>query len=219
MLNTKHARNKARAGFARDQKRLNTRQLLLEAALQLLEGEKSFSSLSLREVTREVGIVPTAFYRHFSDMEALGLALVDECMGTLRSLLRTARATPLLPDQIISQSVAILSQQVHDHHLHFRFIARERYGGLSAIRQAIRREIQSFTSELALDLGRLPALNRWSADDLQMMAGLIVNALVSTAEAILEAPPQRPEVEQHIVKTAERQLRLIVLGVAGWKSA
>jgi AcrR family transcriptional regulator len=39
---------------------------------------RSFVSISLREVTREAGVVPTAFYRHFKDMDELGLALVDE---------------------------------------------------------------------------------------------------------------------------------------------
>ena len=48
-----------------------TRADLLHAALLLLK-DNSFGSLSLREVTREAGVVPTAFYRHFSSMEELG---------------------------------------------------------------------------------------------------------------------------------------------------
>ena len=53
-----------------------TRRAIVAAALTLLE-EQSFSALSLREVTREAGIAPTAFYRHFESMEALGLVLIE----------------------------------------------------------------------------------------------------------------------------------------------
>src|SRR5260221_5481632 len=127
----------------------------MEGALHLLE-PRSFDGLSLREVAREVGVVPAAFYRHFRRMDDLGLALVDESMSTLRLMLREQRTTPLAPEQFIPRSVEILVRQVHGHRAHFGFIAREMYGGHPAVPQAIRREIQSFISELALDLGRLP---------------------------------------------------------------
>ena len=54
-----------------------TRQRICEGALNLIGQGRSFTSLSLREITREAGIVPAAFYRHFSDMDQLGLALVE----------------------------------------------------------------------------------------------------------------------------------------------
>ncbi|MBK3589941.1 TetR family transcriptional regulator, partial [Streptomyces sp. MBT57] len=56
------------AGIRQTQK-LKTRQALLDAALLLLE-HQSLSSLGLREVTRAVGVTPTAFYRHFEDTAA-----------------------------------------------------------------------------------------------------------------------------------------------------
>ena len=45
---------------------------LLHAALRL-GAAHGFASLGLREVAREAAIAPTSFYRHFEDMEALGL--------------------------------------------------------------------------------------------------------------------------------------------------
>lgn len=50
------------------------------------------------------------------------------------------------------------------------------------------------------------------------MAGLMVNATVSTAEAILDAPPNDPTADAEIVATARRQLRMITLGVPQWHS-
>ncbi len=46
----------------------------------------------------------------------------------------------------------------------------------------------------------------------------MVNAMVSTAEAILDAPPHDPAAEAEIIATAERQLRMITLGVPNWRS-
>jgi hypothetical protein len=42
--------------------------------------------------------------------------------------------------------------------------------------------------------------------------------MVSTAEAIILAPPNRPDVEREIVRTAVTQLRMIVVGAANWRS-
>lgn len=202
---------------SRQERKARTRQALLEAALRLLE-DRSFDNLSLREVAREAGVVPTAFYRHFESMEELGLALIDESFRTLRQMLRTARTGTVLYEDVIRGSVQILVQHVHVHRTHFRFIARERSTGVAAMRRAIRNEIRLITSELAVDLSRFPYMDRWSTDDLQMAAGLFVNSMVSIVEAILDAPPDDPEAEAEIIGTAERQLRLIALGVTQWKS-
>ncbi len=202
----------------RQERKQLTRQALLDSALELLE-EQSFSSLSLRQVTGAAGVVPTAFYRHFDDMEELGLALIDESFPTLRAMIRAARADPRTNDHVIRSSVKLLVGYVHEHDTHFRFIARERFGGVAALRQAIRVEIRLFASDLATDLARLPYLERWSTEDLQLLAGLMVNAMVSTAEAILDAPPKNPTAEAEVIATARRQLRMITLGIPQWRSS
>jgi len=204
-------------GATRQERKQRTRQALLDAALELLEGQ-SFSSLSLRQVTGAAGVVPTAFYRHFDDMQELGLVLIDESFRTLRAMIRAARADPGADEHVIRNSVALLVRYVHEHDTHFRFIARERFGGVAALRHAIRGEIRLFASDLATDLARFPYLDRWSTEDLQLLAGLMVNAMVSTAEAILDAPPMDPTAEAEIVATAGRQLRMITLGVPEWRS-
>jgi AcrR family transcriptional regulator len=203
----------------RQERKQRTREALLDAALELLE-DQSFSSLSLRQVTRAAGIVPTAFYRHFDSMQELGLVLIDESFRTLRAMIRAARSDPRTYEHVIRNSVEILVRHVHDHDTHFRFIARERFGGVASLRHAIRSEIRLFATELATDLARFPPyLNRWGTEDLQLLAGLIVNALVSTAEAILDAPPEDPKAEAEIVATVERQLRMIMVGVPQWRSS
>lgn len=204
-------------GTRREQKE-RTRIALLDAALRLLE-RKSFGSLGLREVAREAGVVPTAFYRHFDSMEELGLALIDDSFRTLRRMIREARSEPLAYGDAIRSSVEILVRHVHAHRLHFRFVARERSSGVPALRQAIRAEIRLFSSELATDLARFPYLERWSTEDLGVLATLIVNTMVSTAEEIVDALSRDAEAEREIVRRAEKQLRLIAFGIPAWRSA
>jgi AcrR family transcriptional regulator len=201
----------------RRERKERTRQAILDAALDLV-AEEGLAALSLRQLTRAVGVVPTAFYRHFSSVEELGLALVDRSFVSLRTMIRDARRGNPALSGVIRSSVGILVEHVHADRTTFRFIARERFGGVPVVREAIRHELELFERELATDLARLPNLDAWSSEDLRVMANLIVNAMVSTAEDILDAPAERPEVEREIVRTAEKQLRLIVVGAANWRS-
>ncbi len=212
----RHRRRSASAE-TRAERKQRTRGALLDAALRQLE-DRGFGSLSLREVTREAGIVPAGFYRHFEDMNELGLALVDESFRRLRQMLRAARQDRRDYKGMIRNSVAILVRHVHENPLHFSFIARERNSGVPILRRAIRAEIRLFSSELATDLSRFPGLRGWSSQDLQMIAALMVNTMVATVEAILDAPPDDALAEQEIIITAEQQLRLIVLAIPQWRT-
>ena len=75
----------------REEKKQQTRQALIDAALTLMHEGAGFSGLSLREVSRQAGLVPTGFYRHFPDMEALGLELASEACLQLRNIMREVR--------------------------------------------------------------------------------------------------------------------------------
>lgn len=199
-----------------EQKQL-TRQALLDAALRLL-ADHSFDSLSLREVTREVGIVPTAFYRHFESMEELGLVLVDESFRTMRRMVRAAREGAVPQANLIRRSVETFVHYVQAHRSYFRFILRERFGGVASIRGAIRNEIRLFVSELATDLARFPDGDRWSTDDLRMVAGLLVNIGVAATEQILELSSRDPEGDAEVMRSTEKQMRYIVLAAPHWRS-
>jgi AcrR family transcriptional regulator len=208
-------RSRSREGPSREERKEATRRAIVAAALKLLD-ERSFSGLSLREVTREAGIVPGAFYRHFESMEALGLVLIDESFRTLRDMVRGARAGKLDPNRVIESSVEIVVASVTERREHWRFIGRERSSGVTVLRYAIRTEFRLVTSELATDLARFPGLNTWSTDDLNILAQLFVNSMIVIAEALEDA--QTPEAIEEIRQTAVKQLRMIVIGINGWRS-
>ncbi|MFL6145486.1 MAG: TetR family transcriptional regulator [Labedaea sp.] len=199
----------------RQERKQRTRQALLDAALRLL-ADRSLASLSLREVARKVGIVPTAFYRHFASMDDLGVVLVEECMRSLRTTVRDARRQRT--GEAIRGTVAVLVRQVRASEPHFRFLVRERYGGVPAVRRAIAAELRLIATELAVDLGRLPDLTGCDGDDLRMAADLMVAAMLNIVLALLEVDPHHTEDEREVVVVAEKQLRLIALGLTRWRS-
>ena len=91
----------------RAEQKQQTRNALMDAARHLMECGRGFGSLSLREVTRTAGIVPTGFYRHFADMDELGLVLVSEVGQTFRETIRLVRHNEFVMGGIIDASVRI----------------------------------------------------------------------------------------------------------------
>jgi AcrR family transcriptional regulator len=198
----------------RGERKERTRRAILDAAL-FLSGEGTLAALSLRAVAKEVGIVPTAFYRHFDSIDAVGLALVEESFVSLRAMLRDVRRNDPALDDIIDSSLRVLVEHVHAQREHFRFIARERAAGPLVVREAIAHGIELFEQELALDLARLPGTQHWSSEDLQTLSNLIVTSVVATAEIIVASGP---DAEQAVVDRARTQLRMVLIGALNWRS-
>ncbi|MEZ5462206.1 HTH-type transcriptional repressor FabR [Dokdonella sp.] len=210
-------RSDAEAPVTRIERKQRTRQRLIEAALALIGKGRSFSALSLREVAREAGVVPAAFYRHFRDLDELGLALVEMGGVTLRRLLREARRDGIPPTDMLRGSVLIYKRFVEERSLVFRFIAGERGGGSRSIRDAIRTEESHFASEMAQDLRAIGTLPELSSSTLQMICGLVVTTMLNAASDILDLAPDQPRREQELIENFVRQLRVIFLGAARWR--
>ena len=198
----------------RGERKEQTRRALLDAALELAD-EQTLAALSLRQVARAVGIVPTAFYRHFDSLDDLGLALVEESFVSLRAMMRAVRRGDPAFDEIIDRSLDVLVEHVHAQRGHFAFIARERAAGPPVVREEIRHQIELFERELATDLARIPGTADWSPEDLQVLANLIVTSVVATAEQVIHA---RPDAEDRIVARARTQLRMVLVGALNWRS-
>lgn len=132
----------------RQEQKLRTRRSIIEAAFSLLDESRSLSSISLREVAREAGIAPTSFYRHFKDIDELGLTLVDEAGLALRQLMRQARLRIASGGGVISTSVDTFMEFITANNNVFRLLLREHTGTSTAFRAAVLREIQHFNVEL-----------------------------------------------------------------------
>ncbi|MGQ4489404.1 TetR family transcriptional regulator [Streptomyces sp. SAS_281] len=201
-----------RGNGIRESRKLKTRQALLDAALGLL-AEQSLSSLGLREVTRAAGITPTAFYRHFGSVPALGVALVEQTLGSLHGMIGAILAETGDSEVRLDRSVQLIRRHVRDQPAHFRFIAREQHGGVGPVREAIAAQLRLFAEEVAAALAAEPESKGWAEEDLLMLGGLYVDHMVTTASALLDAGPADDE---RVARTAGRRMRLIALGALHW---
>jgi len=197
----------------RGERKERTRRAILDAALDLSE-DTSLAAISLRQVAKEVGIVPTAFYRHFDSVESLGLALVDESFVALRGLLREVWLRSPQFQDYIDGSLPVLAEHVGAHRAHYGFIARERAAGPPRVREAIRHEIELITRELATDVARVPGSEAFSTEHLNLLADLIVSFVVTTAERLTEDPGA----EAQIMSDTRTQLRMLLVGALNWTS-
>ncbi|MGW5638761.1 TetR family transcriptional regulator [Streptomyces sp. NPDC003832] len=200
----------------RQAQKQKTRQALLDAALGLLE-EQSLSSLGLREVTRAVGVAPTAFYRHFRSTADLGIALVEEALGSLHAMIRVIVTSDGDPDERIARAVELIAGHVAAHPAHVRFIARERHGGVQPVREAIQDQLARFGEELRQELAKDPLSGGWSDDDLLMLANLYVDQMLMTASLFLDTLEEGAESErERVTRIAVRRMRLISIGRRHW---
>ena len=194
--------------------KLRTRTTIIQAALELMGEEKGLEGLSLREVTRVAEISPTAFYRHFRDMDELGMVLVDEVGLKLRGLLRNARKDGVSYKVALRDSINIFFGYVLQNRALFRFIIRERVGGNSKIRSAIRQEMGYFAKDLAGDMATLKRMTWLTHQELIQLSEMIIQTSFSNANDFLDIDVSKKEEIRDIKFKAIRQLRLIYSGAA-----
>lgn len=136
-----------RASPEKKEEKERTRGALLRAALRLGSAH-GFSSVGLREVARAAGIAPTSFYRHFADMEELGLALAEELVGPLlRNVPADGRAPPPAGDGVPAAIESVLDGAAADPEL-TRFMLAELAGCSPRLRAALRARVSELAGAL-----------------------------------------------------------------------
>lgn len=186
-----------------------TRRALVDAAFNQLSAEKSLSNLSLREVAREAGIAPTSFYRHFKDMDELGLAMVDQSGLILRQLMRQARQRLENGGGVVATSVDTFFEFIDERPNMFRLLLRESSGTSQAFRTAASREIHHFVTELA------EYIQLRNADIDSELAyveseGLVTLVFTAGAHALDMGIQQRQELKKRVIM----QLKMLARGAA-----
>jgi TetR/AcrR family transcriptional regulator, fatty acid biosynthesis regulator len=178
----------------RSDQKAKTRKKLIDSALEL-SSKKGFAALSLREVTQAAEIAPTAFYRHFKDMDELGLSLVDEIAVSLRRLLRNARHESKSEDasNLTVFSIETFLIYVNENANLFRLLLGERQGSSDIFRRAIRKEIEIFVEELTEDLERLAKARKEKLRNSAYAAEAIVTIIFSLGAEALDLPKFKQE--------------------------
>ncbi|MFC6440618.1 HTH-type transcriptional repressor FabR [Bowmanella sp. JS7-9] len=195
----------------RQEQKRRTRHAIINAAFNLLSEERSLSSISLREVAREAGIAPTSFYRHFADMDELGLTLVDEGGLALRQLMRQARQRIESGGDVIKVSVTTFLEFVTANANAFRLLLRERSGTSIAFRDAVAREIKHFTLELT---DYIETHTQLSEEIAALQADAMVKLVFAAGADVIDMNKlQRQQLADQLI----RQLRIIAIGAAAFK--
>jgi AcrR family transcriptional regulator len=190
----------------RQEQKLRTRRSIIEAAFSLLDEQRSLSSISLREVARAAGIAPTSFYRHFKDIDELGLTLVDEAGLALRQLMRQARVRIASGGGVINISVDTFMEFITANNNVFRLLLREHTGTSMAFRAAVLREIKHFNVELTdytISTTGLP----YNIANLQAEA--MVKLVFSAGAEALDASDEQ---KANVAERVKHQLRFVVNG-------
>ena len=167
------------------------RAALLRAALRLA-ATHGFASLGLREVSREAGIAPTSFYRHFSDMEELGMALIRELSGrVMRGLDERIRAAARQELEVVLVD-ATLQSLAEDPEL-WRFMISERVGAFGGFRALLRGELAKLAHTLFSAWATVQPLPLAAAE-------AAVSVLLDGAARVLdEAQPRQPALREALV--------------------
>ncbi|MFH7765334.1 TetR family transcriptional regulator [Acinetobacter sp. BSP-28] len=210
----------------RDERKQQSRQALLDAALALSTSGRSFSSISLREIARHVGLVPTAFYRHFQDMNELGLELVDQVALHLKGILhQLGQAYIYQPNTKTKISLDLFFQAVEHHPEPWVFMIAERWGGSEVIRHAIAREINFLIEDLANDLCKMETVQHIrNVSDLQIISNILINLSFTWAMTWMDInreyqAQQRLEQQKQFKLQTITQVHLIFRGISNWDTS
>lgn len=186
-----------------------TSQDLMDAAVKLLEANRSVSTLSLREIARAAGIAPNTFYRHFRDVDELAVALIDQAGRELRGVIREARQRFSIEKSAIRSSVEAFMEQLDKDQKYLHVLLREISTGPESFRKAVDRELLSFEEELHEELLRLETTTGHSTYEPALAAKAITRLVFAMGAAAADIT--KTERDQLIHQTVE-MIRMIMEG-------
>lgn len=132
-----------------------SREDIMAATLRLVGPQRSISTLSLREITREAGIAPNSFYRHFQNTEELAISIIELSGSTLRTVVGRARVkNRKIHKGIVRSSVETFIEQLYVDGHYLPILLREGIVGTDRYKEAVRQQLTFFEEELTEDLIR-----------------------------------------------------------------
>ncbi|MDP3845054.1 MAG: TetR family transcriptional regulator [Pseudomonas sp.] len=204
---------------------------LMAAALRLSSTSRSLSSIGLRELAREAGLNPNTFYRHFRDVDDLGMALIEDISTQLRQPLRelrreaAARAAccdlekqPMLfgidmqrGRRVTHETVQLFFDFVDQHPTAFLIGVRELHGASPRLRQALISVMDEFAEDMTEDIGNfklLPA--NLDATQVRQISYMVSHNLFGQVLDYLAQPARQTSIRA----LAEEKILMLFAGAA-----
>ena len=167
------------------------RQRLIEAALRLAAKSRSVHSIGVRELGREAGLNPNTFYRHFSGLDELTLALIESLSRDLRQTLRQMRHSLRQPDAVLQRTVEYVFEFAQKNPDAFIVGVRELYGASATVRAALRQMITDLANDIVEDTRLLNHAPGVPEQTLHEIAEMIVPQIFHNTLDYLEQPQRR----------------------------
>ena len=184
------------------------RQRLIAAGLRLGARGTSLSALGLRELAREAGLNPNTFYRHFRDMDELGLAAVEEVTKQLRLGLHEIRRGAVKHADATQGSAEYFLEFARKNPEAFLVGVREIHGGSPKVRQALRKVMREIASEVAKDIRERGLAPTSDPDLLFDITSAITDLMFFRSVEYIERPAER----RRILARSVRLARMLFLG-------
>ena len=166
------------------------RQKLIDAALRLGAQKSSLDSVGLRELAREAGVNPNTFYRHFADLDALGLCIVEHFGDELRRDRNAARAEASDFPTFLRESFARYFEYAAHHPNAFLLGFRE-LSAPTKVRSAVRKLMNELARELMLITRHFGLLAHLDDTALEEIASFVISQLFISSIDYIEHPKQR----------------------------
>jgi AcrR family transcriptional regulator len=191
---------------------------VMDAAVGLLDSNRSVSTLTLREIARAAGIAPNTFYRHFRDVDELTVAVIDQAGRSLRGVIRESRQCAALKRGVIRGSVEAFMKQLDGEDRYLQVLLREMSTGPEPFRLAVDRELSYFEEELRDELERMQLTTKVVLYKPEVVAKAITRLVFTMGAIAADAPAdERAELSEQTIE----MIRMIALGaqaMAGKKS-
>ncbi len=182
---------------------------LIQAAMSLIGPTRSMATLSLREVARTAGIAPNSFYRHFRDVDELGIALIALAGSSLRHVFSEARQRISSGSSVVQTSLMVFFEQLNAKERYLELLLCEGRVGSLAYQAEVDRQLQFFEHELTNDLIRLEAQNANKLHEPTIVAKAITRLVFSMGAQAVAKPAEQ---QQELLEQTATMVYMILAG-------
>lgn len=196
---------------------------LIQAALELCANE-GYASLSLRSVARKAGIAPTSFYRHFREIDEMGVEMATQAKTVLEDWLARARKKMTFPaikkpndPALVLKAIECISRPFAETFidclkkdqqlLHLFF--QERTGSSEAMRTAISEACHHLTDLLTEDIKQLSHAIKIDFSEVRLIADAMLSIISHSGMEMLVQPEAKPA---DVSGRATQKINLLLLG-------
>lgn len=181
---------------------------LVQAALKLATETRNLTSLGLRELAREAGLNPNTFYRHFKNLDELGLQVLGYIAEEMKTGVRELRKVADSSEQAAASTVAFVYNYFLENRAATTVAVRELYGPSPLLRQALETQLDASAREMAEDIIAMNLVSsRLPEETVREISHMTIRYLLFRAMDYIEKPEQRAAIQRETERFINRQFR------------